>query len=295
MGMGANQTSRTTGIEWTDHTWNPIVGCTMRSAGCRNCYAQAMAARLEGMGNPIYAGLTKPVDGRPVWTGEVRLNSDRAFRKPETIKRPSVIFVNSMSDVFHDAASDDTRVAIWQVMRRCPHHTFQILTKRPENVHGFFRRTGMPILKNVWLGATVEDDRVRNRIPIVREFPAAVRFLSVEPLIAPLSITVSDLGGIDWVITGGESGPGARPMEPRWLRVIRDACIVANVPHFFKQWGTDGNNPLYASAPAPWNISIDRRAAYVRRVDPIGKGGSLIDGRPWKQFPAGTRVVEVKE
>ena len=265
-----------------------MVGCSVISEGCTNCYAMALAARLEGMGNRYYDGTTKEVHGKTYWTGVIRRNSVSAFNKPRTIKPPSIFFVNSMSDFFHDNVTDADRMDALLVMAECNRHQFQILTKRPENIRPFFQRTKAPILKNVWLGATVEDNRVSDRIDILRGVPAAIRFLSVEPLIAPLGR--ADFRGIDWVITGGESGPGARPMRVEWMREVRDLCLEYGTPHFFKQWGIPRNNPIGLSAPA--GVSHD---TWVYRNDPIGKGGSLLDGRHWKELPRDFTVAAYDE
>lgn len=275
---------RTTGIEWTDHTWNPFVGCSVISAGCTNCYAMALADRLAGMGNPTYAGLTKRVHGKVYWTGEVRPNTVAAFRKPVGVPRPSIFFVNSMSDFFHANASDRMRLAALEIMRDTPRHQYQVLTKRPEAIAPFFDRTGFPYLENLWLGATVESANVRDRIDHVRRLPAAVRFLSVEPLIADPGDL--ELEGIDWVITGGESGPGARPMAADWMRRVRDSCLAAGTSHFFKQWGRWENNPIRFTTPPGVTPST-----WVAKRDPVGKGGSLLDGEPWKEMPFGFGVA----
>lgn len=273
--------TRTTGIEWTEHTWNPFAGCSVHTAGCTNCYAMRQARRIAEFGTaPHYVGLTEVKNGKPVWTGEVHRASDRGMKKPLTIPGSALIFVNSMSDFFHANATDAWRLEAIEIMRRTPQHTYQVLTKRAENIAPFLERTGAKFPANMWLGVTVERADTAYRIDILRSVPAAVRFISFEPLIA--SAGAVDLGGIHWMITGGESGPGARSMRLDWMRELRDQAIEQGTPHFFKQWGRWQNNPLAASAPA--GISP---AKWVEQNDPVGKGGSLLDGVPWKQFPAG--------
>lgn len=273
--------SRTTGIEWTEHTWNPFVGCNVHTAGCTNCYAMRQAHRIEQFGTVShYKGLTKKVNGNIVWTGKVARASDAGMSKPLKIPGSALIFVNSMSDFWHPAAKDDWRLAAIDVIRRTPQHQYQVLTKRPEEAAAFFRRhPGVRLPNNFWLGATVEDSRVKHRIDTIRAIPAKVRFLSIEPLIGPVGPL--NLRAIHWVITGGESGPGARPCHAGWVRDIRDQCAVAGVALFHKQWGHWRNNPLALTAPAGRSP-----ADWVAEQDPDGKGGSLVDGRHWKDWPA---------
>lgn len=271
---------RSTGIEWTEHTWNPFVGCTILSAGCTNCYAMRMAARLAEFGTAKhYIGLTKKVNGHAVWTGKVARASDSGMRKPYTIRGSALIFVNSMSDFFHENAADAWRLEALAIMRETPQHQYQVLTKRPEQIAPFLERTGETIPDNFWLGASVEDYRVVKRIDALRAIPARIRFLSVEPIINTLG--PMDLTGIHQVITGGESGPGARACKPEWVREVRDQCIAQNVPHFFKQWGHWRNNPLQEQAPKGTSPG-----EHVKTVDPNGKGGALLDGRLWREYPA---------
>lgn len=280
---------RTTGIEWTDHTWNPFIGCSIKSAGCHNCYAMALAERLEGMGQGAYRGLTKNVRGKTIWTGAIRRNTDTAFYKPNKIAAPSIIFVNSMSDFFHSDAPNELQIAAWNVMVAVPRHQYQVLTKRPENIAPFLKRNLIDrVPPHIWLGTTVESESVADRIEILRKVPAPMRFLSVEPLIAPLGR--QNLHGIHWVITGGESGPGARPMQVEWMREVRDLCLFYHVRHFFKQWGKPENNPLWLDAPPTASPS-----AFVKARDPVGKGGSLLDGMYWKQMPEGHKVLPYAE
>lgn len=208
-------------IEWTEATWNPVTGCTKVSEGCRNCYAEKMAKRLHAMGNRRYINEFK-----------VTLHYD-LIDLPLSWKKPRRIFVNSMSDLFHKDIPFEFIKAIFNTMQAAHWHTFQILTKRSERLLELAGRLPWP--PNVWQGVSVEDKRVVHRIDHLREVPAKVRFLSLEPLIGPLENL--NLKNIHWVIVGGESGPGARPMNPEWVRDIRDQCIKNNVAFFFKQWG----------------------------------------------------------
>jgi protein gp37 len=219
-------------IEWTDSTWNPVAGCTVITAGCTNCYAMRMAARLAAMGQPKYNGLTRKSGRRYVWTGKIRCD-EKTLDVPRTWSKPRRIFVNSMSDLFHDGVPVVFIRKVWTVMAETPRHTYQILTKRPDRMAKVTR--DLPPLRNVWLGTSVEDHRVLDRIDALREAPAAIRFISFEPLIG--SVAGADLTGIHWVIVGGESGPRARRMEPRWVEEIEAMSRAAGVAFFFKQWG----------------------------------------------------------
>ncbi len=221
-----------TSIEWTDSTWNPVAGCTIATAGCTNCYAMRMAARLEAMGVEKYAGLTRKSGGRAKWTGKLALDR-KALEVPATWKKPRRVFVNSMSDLFHPDVPSEFVAEVWQVMADTPRHTYQILTKRPERMAELAR--DLPLLPNVWLGTSVEDDKVLWRLEELRKVPAAVRFVSFEPLIG--SVAGAVLLDIHWAIIGGESGPQARPMDPVWLDEIHGACRRAGTAFFFKQWG----------------------------------------------------------
>jgi protein gp37 len=219
-------------IEWTDATWNPVAGCTVITAGCTNCYAMRMAARLAAMGQPKYLGLTRKSGRRHVWTGRIRCD-EKALDIPRTWTKPRRIFVNSMSDLFHERVPVSFVRQVWTVMQETPRHTYQILTKRPDRMLEITR--DFPLLPNAWLGTSVEDDRVLDRIDALRQVPAAVRFISFEPLIG--SVATADLTGIHWVIVGGESGPRARPMDPAWVDEIEAMCRAADIAFFFKQWG----------------------------------------------------------
>ena len=208
-------------IEWTEATWNPVTGCTKISAGCKNCYAERLALRLQAMGNRRYK------NGFHITLHEDVVDLPRSWRAPRTI------FVNSMSDLFHKDIPLDFIQRVFATMRDCPQHTFQILTKRNDRVLAVASQIEWP--RNVWMGVSVEDSRVLPRVDDLRRVPAKIRFLSCEPLIG--SIAGIDLTNIHWVIVGGESGPFARPMKIEWVREIFRACRKAGVPFFFKQWG----------------------------------------------------------
>jgi protein gp37 len=230
-----------TGIEWTDATWNPVTGCTKVSPGCKNCYAERLARRLRAMGNPRYRnGFV------------VTLHPDQ-LTLPLRWPQPRRIFVNSMSDLFHEAVPEDFIRRAFEVMVKADWHTFQILTKRSDRLLRLARQ--LPWSSNIWQGVSVESARYTWRIDHLRQVPAAVRFLSVEPLLGP--IPNLPLDGIHWVIVGGESGSGRREMAPEWVRGIRDQCLAAEVPFFFKQWG--GRTPK--------------------------AGGRVLDGKTWDEAP----------
>lgn len=211
----------TSKIEWTESTWNPLTGCTKISPGCKHCYAERMAKRLQAM------GLEKYVNGF-----KLTLHSE-ALEEPLTWTKPQHIFVNSMSDLFHEEVPTNFVLRVFDVMRRAHWHQFQVLTKRAERLLGLDPQIRWP--GNVWMGVSVENADYTYRIDLLRRTGAAIKFLSLEPLLGPLPNL--DLRGIDWVIVGGESGPHARPMSPEWAREIRDQCLRARVPFFFKQWG----------------------------------------------------------
>jgi len=208
-------------IEWTESTWNPVTGCTKISDGCRHCYAERMALRLQAMGVKNYQ------DGF-----NLRCHQS-ALALPYSWKKPRMIFVNSMSDLFHQDVPLGFLQDIFDVMNKTPRHTYQILTKRADRLaqlNHHFRWT-----KNIWMGVTVESNDYVGRIDCLREVNSSVRFLSIEPLLG--SIPSMNLEGIDWVIVGGESGPGARPIKKEWVTDIRDQCLEWGIPFFFKQWG----------------------------------------------------------
>jgi len=222
-------------IEWTEQTWNPTIGCTKISAGCKNCYAETMARRLQAMGVSGYE------------TGfRLRLMPERLSEPLERIK-PTVYFVNSMSDLFHDKVPFEYIERVFDVMRRAPWHTFQVLTKRADRMARFFNRREVP--PNAWLGVSVENRRHGvPRIDVLRHIDATVRFLSIEPLLE--NVMPLDLNGIHWVIVGGESGPKARPMRPEWVECIRLQCTQDDVAFFFKQWGAWGSDGVKRSKKA---------------------------------------------
>jgi len=208
-------------IEWTDITWNPVTGCSKISQGCKNCYAERMSKRLRAMGVERYR------DGF-----QVRLHPE-SLREPFRWKGSKRVFVNSMSDLFHRDVPTRFISRVFDSISQNPNHQFQILTKRPGRVSRIQRFLSWP--DNLWMGTSVEDEKVVSRIDQLRRVPSAIRFLSLEPLLGPLDHL--DLDGIHWVIVGGESGPGARPMDPQWVESIRIQCEAAGVPFFFKQWG----------------------------------------------------------
>lgn len=221
-----------TTIEWTDATWNPIAGCTAISPGCTNCYAARMAHRLEAMGVDKYRNLTRVSGRRPVWTGQIRLD-EHALDTPVAWTRPRMVFVNSMSDLFHEQVPLQVIKKVWGVMSRTRRHTYQILTKRPERMAEIV--PDLERLNNVWLGTSVEGGAQADRLDVLRQVPAAVRFVSFEPLIS--RVPSPDLASIHWAIVGGESGPGARPMDLDWVDEIHQAARTYGTAFFFKQWG----------------------------------------------------------
>jgi len=219
-----------TAIEWTEVTWNPTTGCDRISAGCDNCYALTLARRLKAMGQAKYSR-----DGDPRTSGPgfgITTHAD-ALRDPYEWRSPRIVFVNSMSDLFHARVPLSFIRQVFSVIADTPQHTYQVLTKRSTRLRKIAGRLNWP--PNLWMGVSVEDNSALFRVADLRVVPAAVRFLSCEPLIGPLEGL--DLNGIDWVIAGGESGPGHRPLDPSWVTGIRDRCTDAGVPFFFKQWG----------------------------------------------------------
>ena len=222
---------KTTKIEWTDKTWNPITGCTKFSAGCQNCYAEVMARRLQAMGQEKYKkGFT------------LTLHED-SLQEPMLWKKPHTIFVCSMSDLFHKDVSFDFIDKVMNIIKQTPHHRYQILTKRAERMKEYFSNRENP--KNVWLGVTVENKVSKSRIDVLRTLNAPIRFLSCEPLLEDLGVI--DLGNIDWVIVGGESGRCARPMLEEWVLSIKKQCEKQETAFFFKQWGTWGSDGVKRS------------------------------------------------
>ena len=232
-------------IEWTEVTWNPVTGCSKVSDGCKHCYAERMAKRLLAMGVEKYQnGFSVSVH-------------PSSLREPLEWKRPRLVFVNSMSDLFHQAIPEAFVRSVFETMNRASHHTFQVLTKRP--CHAASLSGSLNWTQNIWLGTSIESDAVLGRLPVLKECGALTKFLSLEPLLGPLPNL--DLSGIDWVIVGGESGPGARPMNTDWVREIRDDCVDAAVPFFFKQWG----------------------GVFKKQT------GRILDGRTWDGMPAVSR------
>jgi protein gp37 len=234
-------------IEWTEATWNPVTGCSKVSPGCAHCYAETFAERWRGVpGHPYEQGF------------DLKLWPKR-LDQPLRWKRPRTIFVNSMSDLFHEEIPDEFVEKVFQVMGEADWHVFQILTKRHERLLELGRNLEWP--PNVWMGVSIENRRFVHRADFLREVPAAVRFISAEPLLGPLGGL--DLSGIDWLIAGGESGPGHRPVSEEWLFELRDRCLEDNVAFFFKQWG--GARPK--------------------------TGGRLLDGHTWDQMPVARSAV----
>ncbi len=365
--------SQGTTIEWTDATWNPVRGCTRISEGCRHCYAEQMAARFSGRnpqtGKPMWgAGFATSKGLEPRWTGKVALIPDqldwplrwKGSKKAKAEGRPSRIFVNSTSDLFHEKLSDEDIDKVFAVMALAPQHTFQILTKRADRMRAYFAaehpapnvkawqarvseaidvlvpdRTSASVdaksavvhhapLPNVWLGVSTENqDAADERIPHLLKTPAAVRFISAEPLIGPIDLTMIPTGEkvgdnvlcenaltgppdmqpgewLDWVITGGESGDGARPMHPAWARSLRDQCAEAGVAFFFKQWGGWTETRVVAGGDLGGDmrrglvrhVCADRENdghyrigdVYMRRVDKA-EAGALLDGQLHREWP----------
>ena len=208
-------------IEWTESTWNPVSGCNKISRGCDNCYAERMAKRLQAMGTRGYEN-----------GFEVTLQK-HTINKPLTMKKPQMIFVNSMSDIFHKEIPDEYIIEIFEVMNQAHWHTFQVLTKRPERLEKIAHK--LKWTDNIWMGVTVEANEYVARVDYLRDIDAKIKFLSIEPLID--SVDRLNYNGIDWVIVGGESGYGARAMREEWATEVRDRCKDADIPFFFKQWG----------------------------------------------------------
>lgn len=244
-----------TQIEWTDATWNPVAGCSIVSAGCTNCYAMEMARRLQAMNVPKYKGLTRRSGKRTIWNGVVR-EDKAALGIPLAWKKPRKIFVNSMSDLFHERVTDAFILKVWAVMRATPRHHYQILTKRPQRMGALLRTKIGEVLPNVWLGTSVENAAVTDRIDHLRAVPAAIRFISFEPLIG--SVGAVDLRDIHWAIVGGESGRSARPIREEWIDEIFDLCATQKTAFFFKQWGTWGKDNKRRSKKANGRVYRDQ-------------------------------------
>lgn len=291
------------GITWTNQTWNPLRGCSRVSEGCRFCYAEQVAARFSGEGQ-AYEGLAYRNESGAHWTGKVRL-VEKHLEDPLRWKRPRRIFVNSMSDLFHESLKYEQIERVFDVMLEASHHTYQILTKRPARMQRFIECYLHPsltekILEHIWLGVSVEDQKTAaQRIPLLLQTPAVVRWLSIEPLLENIDLyevfpalgcsnDEPSLSDIHWIVVGGESGAGARPMHPDWARGLRDQCVDAEVPFFFKQWGNwvlrDASNG---------DVPFERCKIYAGddadtvTLCPVGKkrAGRLLDGREWDDFP----------
>lgn len=352
-------------IEWTDATWNVVIGCDKVSPGCDNCYAIRTAHRFQQHPNPKVAAAYAGTERDGEWTGRVNLVEDR-LNLPLTWKRPRRIFVNAQSDLFHPDVPDGFIARVWEVMAHAPHHTFQILTKRPGRMRSWLKRWhdntgddqvaggGLPpmprgpdavrdvyssprallfadmlesmgtppagaayplydwmegprwfpgVLPNVWVGVSVEDQDRVFRVEKLQDTPAAVRFVSAEPLLGPVDL-INGLGDswltdIDWVIVGGESGPGARPMRAAWVRSLRDQCEAAGVAFFFKQWGDQSlwrdrqgdvwqpeeDGLMHAPETAPFSRDhVERKWGPLKAV-PNKAAGRLLDGRTWDEYP----------
>lgn len=234
--------SANSSIEWTETTWNPVTGCTKVSPGCQHCYAERMAKRLQAMGHPNYKN------------GFELTTHDHSLEIPFSIRKPKLIFVNSMSDLFHENIPISFINEVFSVMNKASWHTFQVLTKRADILLKL-----APTLKwtpNIWMGVSVENEKYSNRIDFLKQTPAVIKFISFEPLLGP--IMYHAFSGIDWVIVGGESGPGARKLEKYWVINIKQKCEYNSIPFFFKQWG-----------------GVRKKLA-----------GRLLDGIIWNQYPS---------
>jgi len=240
---------RKTKIEWTEQTWNPSVGCTKISDGCKHCYAETMAKRLEAMGTKGYEEGFK-----------FNIMEERLFQ-PLEVKRPTKFFVNSMSDLFHEEMPFDYIDKVMDIIEKTPRHVYQILTKRDERMKQYFSSRTIP--SNIWLGVTVESDKYVSRIDSLREIDANIKFISMEPLLS--DINGLNLKGIDWVIVGGESGVKARPMNPEWAMKIKDQCKDQKTAFFFKQWGA-------------WGADGRKRSKKAN--------GRILEGKVWEEYPA---------
>lgn len=282
-------------IEWTDATWNPITGCKVVSPGCTNCYAMRLAGgRLRN--HPSRAGLTDHSKAGAVWNGQVRFNADW-LDQPMRWKRPRRVFVCAHGDLFYEAVPDAWIDRVFEVMAQSRNHVFQVLTKRADRMRDYvLARLGGEPLPNIWLGVSVEDQaRANERIPALVQTPAAVRWLSAEPLLGPVDLnrvwatksgaycwdclrthfdpSAAGCGPIDWVVAGGESGPGSRSMLPAWPRALRDQCARAGVPFFFKQWGQ-------------WSPTVDGALTPIMERGDKRANGRTLDGRTHDEMPA---------
>ena len=259
-------------ISWTEATWNPVIGCTRASEGCKNCYAVRHVRRMGA--NPIVAirraneGLVVNRDGVLDWSGELRLLPER-LEQPLHWRKPRLVFVNSLSDLFHEDVPMEFIAQVFTTMEKAHWNRFQVLTKRSARLLELSARLTWP--SNVWAGVTVESAKHMSRIDNLRATGAKVKFLSLEPLLGPMPGL--NLAGIDWVIVGGESGPKARQMRAEWVRDVRDQCVAAGVPFYFKQWGEYGED----------GVRVGKKAA-----------GRLLDGRTWEEMPRGASATQEK-
>jgi protein gp37 len=251
-------------INWTEATWNPVVGCSKVSEGCANCYAVRYVRRMGGQPNATIRraneGLVVSAPGALGWSGVVRPLPDR-LEQPLHWKKPRMVFVDSLSDLFHEGLSIEYVAQVFEIMRLASWHTFQVLTKRSKRLRELSAKLPWP--DNVWAGVTVENAKYVYRIDDLRATGARLKFLSLEPLLGPMPDL--NLEGVDWVIGGGESGPKARRMQAEWARAIRDQCVAAGIPFFFKQWGEYGED----------GVRVGKKAA-----------GEMLDGKEWNQMPA---------
>jgi protein gp37 len=303
-----------TSIEWTEKTWNPIIsGCSIISQGCQNCYAMKMAGRLEAMEIKKYKGLTRKTSkGKIIWNGKINIDlNDKALYEPLKTKKPTMYFVNSMTDLFHEDVPFEAIDKIMAVIALCPQHTFQVLTKRADRMKEYFdtpylykkiRGEAVGItndftlgsidlpLPNLWLGVSVENQEQADiRIPYLLETPAQVRFLSCEPLLE--QVYLPSLPKIDWVIVGGESGKDTRPMHPDWVRYIRNQCEATGVKFFFKQWGewiplNDYKERIseFGSKTFETINQFDNTSFAMVKVGKK-KAGVLLDGKEYREMP----------
>lgn len=257
-----------TKIEWCTESWNPVVGCSKCSPGCDHCYAERMANRLAGMGIEPYIGVV--ADGK--WNGLTNKAPAHIWEQPFSWKKPRRIFVCSMSDVFHPSVKPENHYSLFRIIKATPRHTYIVLTKRVDAMRRYFDKNPENLLSNVWAGVTVcTQKEAEEKIPELCEIPAKIRFVSIEPMLEEMDILRYLKMGVNWVILGGESGPGARGMRARWAIEVKMDCDDAGVPLFFKQWGS-------------WKGSCDFRRLYG--YDPNAhKGGNILCGKKYEQYP----------
>jgi protein gp37 len=297
-------------IEWTDKSWNPFVGCSPKpnSPACDHCYA-ILETRRKHTSHKSFSDVTVNKKGVK-WTGKINRGSDDMVNKPLNTNDKCIFFVCSLSDFFHKNATDDLRLEAMDIIAQCPQHTFQILTKRPENINPFLKRTNTRFPDNVWVGATVENlATMVERIPLLLEVDCVLRFLSIEPLLEDLGDIPHE--GLHWLIVGGESGRGKRrPMKADWVRRVQTQAKEADIPFFFKQWGKPGNNPIATTTPAgekieDWvqimdpysNLSMknkDRLGSEANKRTHKAKGGALLDGKLCQEMPSKKLLAVLK-